>query len=283
MEIENWFEIGLANMQRYMVNYVSGPPAQYIPYLDSNQSKTDPGLKWLCGSQMIQRNDYTNFSTLAISSIFGLGLLTIGTSFGVENLVGYYRLKWRNGYWRQTAWWSEGTLQLQRQAFQGMGIGDWNLKEWDMVPLTSKGNVWSSLRDSEERGPGVERQKTVSGGDMAGSAPGSSDDGSSGRKSSEQRVGSVHQHNLVHERFPEDQENCQQGTDIEEHQIVAPQRGGNPQEKENSQKQRDTVQENPTAGPQNIYQQRESFERQDFSCHTTPEQRGSPSSCGQPQ
>lgn len=150
LETENWFQIGLAAMQRLTVEYISGPPAQYAEYVVEDEKNHDAGLKWLCGNQKIRRNDYTNFSTLAISIIFGMGLLIIGVSLYLETFVGYVRQRWRKGRWKQRAWWAEGTLQLQRRAFEGMGVRDWEFGEWDRVPVTRKGKVWSALGNWDE-------------------------------------------------------------------------------------------------------------------------------------
>lgn len=63
------------------------------------------------------------------------------------------RLKYRTGRWRQRAWWTDGILQLQRRAFEGIGIKGWELDEWDRVPVTEKGKVFSATRNWEEMLP----------------------------------------------------------------------------------------------------------------------------------
>lgn len=151
LETENWFQIGLAIMQRYTVDYISGPPTQFTPHVAYyNESTMPEGLKWLCGTQIVRRNDFTNFSSLSIGLVFGLGALIIILSLCLETIAGYVRLKWRSGYWRQTAWWAEGTLQLQRRACEGMGVRDWDFKEWEQVPVTGKGRLWTTLEADEK-------------------------------------------------------------------------------------------------------------------------------------
>lgn len=68
-------------MQFLTMDYISGPWSQYAQYVEQNLSSTDPDLKWLCGSKIIRRNDYTNFSTLAIFLVFGLGGFLSGFVF----------------------------------------------------------------------------------------------------------------------------------------------------------------------------------------------------------
>lgn len=160
LEVENWFQIGMVLLQRLTLEYISGPPPQYTKYIAQNESNKDAGLKWLCKSQTVRRNDFTNFSTVSISLVFGLGTLIILASLCLESAVGYMRLKYRKGYWKQNAWWSEGTWQLQRRAFEGIGIRDWELGRYDCVPLTGRGRAWSAGQNWDELlPPGEEEQK----------------------------------------------------------------------------------------------------------------------------
>lgn len=147
LEARNWFAIGLASMQRYFNDYVAGPPSQFSEFkYPPNQAEGDQSLNWLCQSLVARRDDFTNFSTLAISLIFGLGLLIMVTSMFLESLVGWFRLRFGGSTWIQRAWWVEGTLQLQRRAFEAMGIKDWESGDWDSIPLASKSNVWNSFQ-----------------------------------------------------------------------------------------------------------------------------------------
>ncbi|KAF4612825.1 hypothetical protein G7Y89_g15548 [Cudoniella acicularis] len=129
LEMNNLFTIGLANFQHQLMEFVTGPPAQYALYLTPNQAANNSALKWLCSSQIIQRADYSNFCTLSIGLIFGVGVLITIISLCLDAVVGWVRLRYRSGRWRQRAWWTEGTLQLQRKAFEGMGIDDWEFGE----------------------------------------------------------------------------------------------------------------------------------------------------------
>jgi hypothetical protein len=149
-EAQNWFTISLANTQHRLVDYITGPPAQFTQFVPFNQAKNDTTLAWLCSNQIIRRNDFTNFSTLAISLIFGIGIVVILSAFWVESVTGLVRSKRRKGEWRQTAWWSEETLQLQMNAFFGMGITDWKSAAINQVPVTRKNEQWSSVREWEK-------------------------------------------------------------------------------------------------------------------------------------
>jgi hypothetical protein len=159
LEVENWFTIGQAVLQRFMLETITGPASsQYSSQVNTTIAATDPTVAWMCENQIINRGDYTNFRTLTISLIFALGIIVYATNQSLEFITGSVRQKWRTGRWRQRAWWAEGTLQLQRRTFEETGI-KWELDEWDRVPVTEKGVTFSALRNWDERFPLNSRQK----------------------------------------------------------------------------------------------------------------------------
>ncbi|KAE9372844.1 hypothetical protein N431DRAFT_467074 [Stipitochalara longipes BDJ] len=163
LESSNWFTIGLAEIQQLMVSYITGPPSQFVSWVPQNQGNHDPALKWLCESQIIRRNDFTNFSTLSISLIFGFGTILICCTLWLETFVGWLRGKyprWKSGMWRQRSWWAEGTLQLQRRVFQEeMMIENWEPSSLNKVPVTDTGRLWRSMKSWEEGGSLIQGQK----------------------------------------------------------------------------------------------------------------------------
>lgn len=161
LEAENWFKIGLFNLQRVTVDFATGPSSPYSQFVPLNQWSNDSDLRWLCDSQVIKRSDYINFYSLSFGFIFGLGAVIYAINQSLETLVGWVRLKTRSGRWRQRAWWAEGTLQLQRRAFEGMGVNDWELDEWDRVPVTEKGRVFSAMKNWDEMLPRPFGQRTT--------------------------------------------------------------------------------------------------------------------------
>lgn len=166
LESKNWFDIGLAEIQEAMVSYITGPPEQFVSWVTQNQGDHDPALKWLCENQIIRRNDFTNFSTLWISLIFGVGTLLICSTIWLESLVGWARYKFsrlEHGRWKQRAWWAEGILQLQRRVFEEeTGVRHWKSDNWNTVPVTDSGRVWSSLKSLDEGSPLIQGQSIAS-------------------------------------------------------------------------------------------------------------------------
>jgi hypothetical protein len=143
LEVKNWFQIGLNNVQRMVVNSATGPPGQFAQYT-FNQTRS-PALQWMCENQIIQRDDFTNFSTLAIALIFSIGGIVILLSLFMESLVGWARIRFNGDLWRQEKWWMDGTLQLQRAAFENSGLGGvWRVGMED-IPISGKGKVFPGL------------------------------------------------------------------------------------------------------------------------------------------
>jgi len=165
LEALNWFNIGLTLVQQFTVSYITGPPDHFTSWVPQNQGEYNASLKWLCENQIIRRTDYDNFSTLAISLIFGVGSILICSSLWLETIVGWFRYRysrWEQGRWRQRVWWAEGTLQLQRRVFEEeMGIKGWQSEDWNKVPVTKSGRVWSVLTQWNTGIQAVQDQKVA--------------------------------------------------------------------------------------------------------------------------
>ncbi|KUJ23520.1 uncharacterized protein LY89DRAFT_184506 [Mollisia scopiformis] len=154
LEVKNWWTVSLAGTQRLLTEIAIGPASsQYNQFIPPNQASNDTDLAFFCDHQIIRRDDYTNFYTLSISLIFALGVVLFLVNQCLETVVGWYRSKFKTGRWRQRAWWAEGTLQLQRRAFEGIGIKGWERDEWDRVPVTEERKMFSALRNWDEMLP----------------------------------------------------------------------------------------------------------------------------------
>ncbi|KAE8451722.1 hypothetical protein EG329_003179 [Mollisiaceae sp. DMI_Dod_QoI] len=153
IETENWFAISMASMQRYVVNTGTGPPgidAQYT-YGVANH---DPGLQEYCKNQIIQRQGFTNFSVLAIALIFTLGGTIICVSLFLEKFVGYLQVRFKRGLYSQVRWQLDSTLQLQRMAFEEVGLGTWTGGA-DDVPVTEKREQFAPATEWDDWHPSI--------------------------------------------------------------------------------------------------------------------------------
>ena len=134
LETSHLFALTLNTVQRYITEFATGPPSPYSEYT-SEWLAGNPTFNSLCNSQIIRSPNFTSFSMLGISLIFGLGGLTICISLCMESVVGYFRRRWRRGLFQQVRWRLDGKLQLQRMAFEEAGLGIWQGGA-DQVPTT---------------------------------------------------------------------------------------------------------------------------------------------------
>lgn len=121
--------------------------------------------------QKIKSTDYTSFSLFGIYFTYITGLTIIITSFTLEPVIAcLYRRdqtrKLKRGEYRYLEWASNGTLQLQRLAYQGIKSGKWS-GYTDDIPMTESGALLGDLTTSypevardQEQGPGSSAGKT---------------------------------------------------------------------------------------------------------------------------
>ncbi|KPI39496.1 uncharacterized protein AB675_5103 [Cyphellophora attinorum] len=138
VEVNSWFDVGLARLQRSIVEYATGP--DFLPegtYLQRPGS-TDVISKAMCGSQMVRSADGTvSFSVLGISIIFAVGALIIFIYLILETCIGFLQRKMRWGDYRRVRWVMDDKLQVQRMAFEGAGMGgEWRNLSGN-VPVTA--------------------------------------------------------------------------------------------------------------------------------------------------
>ncbi|CZR69594.1 uncharacterized protein PAC_19494 [Phialocephala subalpina] len=126
LEAQNWFSIGVANLQRMVVDVATGPPGANARFT-KGQADSDAGLKQYCGNQVIQREDFTNFSVLAIWLIFALGGMVIIISLFLEWL---------------------------RMAYEEVGLGRWSRGAED-VPITERGEEFAMAEEWDEWHPSI--------------------------------------------------------------------------------------------------------------------------------
>jgi hypothetical protein len=146
IEVNSWFDVGLAKLQRGMVEYATGP--EFLPegtYLQKPTGAEDLISKAMCGSQMVRIADgTTSFSVLGMSIILGVGGLIILIWLVCETVIGFVQKKMHWGDYRRVRWVMDDKLQVQRMAFEGHGMGEWtNLS--GMVPVTKQNEVFAGL------------------------------------------------------------------------------------------------------------------------------------------
>lgn len=148
--MEYWFTTGLSKVQKYFVDYASGPSNVFN---GTHISKPhDAPSRQLCESQVIKAppgSNATSFSTLGVAIILTIGGLIILTHIILEYVVSNV-VQTRN--YKLVRWALDDKLQLQRLAFEGAGVGSWNAGI-GAVPTTKRSQTFGMEMGGDKRSP----------------------------------------------------------------------------------------------------------------------------------
>jgi hypothetical protein len=135
-EIINWHNDTLANMQRWVIDYVYGPENHFdriyiVP-------PATPEEQAMCFNQRARFPEALSFDGVGILVILVMGSVIIVTNICLPFVVGFIQKHLRKGTYRRSVWILDEYLQLQRMAYEGAGLGSWRRRE-SLVPLTPRG------------------------------------------------------------------------------------------------------------------------------------------------
>ena len=156
IEAENWFAVGMAKLQQLVVQYAAGPSV----VLDGTYLKrpTDAIGEAMCRGQKV-RNGGAGGGTVSFS-VVGVGvILVVGTGAILMNLfldliVGWVQGRFGvlGGGYKRLCWVLDDKLQLQRMAYEEVGMGVWRGGR-DAVPVTRAGDRFALPREVDEAHP----------------------------------------------------------------------------------------------------------------------------------
>lgn len=146
LEVWNWHNITMANIQQWAIEYVTGPRNRaydkYIVQPDAIVSND------LCSNQRQRSDDAMSFNVLGIIIILVVGCVIIITNMSLPTIVGFIQKRFDVGAYRRTEWALDEVLQLQRMAYQRSGNGTWRKTE-SIVPLSAHDEKFQHLRHAE--------------------------------------------------------------------------------------------------------------------------------------
>ena len=169
LEMEHWFSIVLADLQRAVVESATRPidanltqwlyrpktPKERLPY----RSQVSSLPRFLCNdllilrlAQKIRNDSFTSFSTIGLVVLLTIGGLIIGISYTMESLVVWIQRRKNIGIYKRLEWTTNETLQLQRLAHEELGFGTWTRTEEDH-PITAPSEQLAVLDISEPNHP----------------------------------------------------------------------------------------------------------------------------------
>lgn len=134
IEVSNWFSVGLATFQAFLVEKATGPKN----VVENGGVITFPVNEWekaVCEMQMVRNvAGYQNFSVVGVSVILVVGSLIVVCGWVVDWVTGLVQKRWKRGKYQRLSWVSDGYLQLQRLGWEGVGLEEWRGCD-DVVPV----------------------------------------------------------------------------------------------------------------------------------------------------
>jgi hypothetical protein len=140
-EAEYFFSIGMAHLQRDVVNYGTGQVSPDISFIAVANTTAD---KWLCQNLIVRGTPFQSFSLLALTLVFIIGLLMVLFSLVVDDIFAFVQRRWNRGAIGRKMWNANDTLQIQRMLYEHQGCGTWH-DEPNGVPVTNFGDEMEML------------------------------------------------------------------------------------------------------------------------------------------
>jgi hypothetical protein len=146
LEVWNWHNITMANLQQWTIEYVTGPRNRaYDKYIVQPSAIVSNAL---CSNQRQRSDDAMSFNALGVIIILAVGCFIIITNISLPTIVGFIQKRIDVGTYRRTEWALDEVLQLQRVAYQRSGEGTWRNAE-SIVPLSTRDEKFRHLRHAE--------------------------------------------------------------------------------------------------------------------------------------
>ncbi|KAI1081443.1 hypothetical protein F5B20DRAFT_536073 [Whalleya microplaca] len=156
IDVQHWFEIGLASLQKLYLDYAAGPTSSF-PEILTRRPATDEE-KYLCSNQKVISTAYVSFSLFGLIFLFVGGLVLIIISANIESIALCFQRRFKRDPFSRLEWAVNDTLQLQRLAFEELGVGKWNDCDKD-IPFTKDLVQVSALDVSDLKHPKLSRVK----------------------------------------------------------------------------------------------------------------------------
>ena len=153
IEVNNWFAVGMAKLQQLVVQYAAGPSVLLEgAYL---QRPTDAIGEAMCFSQKVRSPAGTiSFSIVGVVIILVVGFILIVMNLCLSTFVGLLQNKFDmlGGDYKRLRWVLDDKLQLQRMAYEEVGMGVWKGGA-SAVPVTRMGDRFGVPRDVDRDHP----------------------------------------------------------------------------------------------------------------------------------
>ncbi|KAI8625216.1 hypothetical protein F5Y19DRAFT_479921 [Xylariaceae sp. FL1651] len=152
LEVQYWFSIMLASMQRTFVDTATGPSDASLEQYRVPPANVDE--KNLCLNQKILSPDHMSFSVFGLLFIFTFGAVVTFLGFTLDSIVGWVQARMGSDPYHRLEWCLNNTLQLQRLAHEELGHSTWE-RGTKCVPVTSGDAMLGMLDVSDVKHPSL--------------------------------------------------------------------------------------------------------------------------------
>ncbi|KAI0161879.1 hypothetical protein GGR52DRAFT_143822 [Hypoxylon sp. FL1284] len=158
LDVTHWWYTTLALTQAAFVEAVRNTvdpklaPIRVFPKYEAQQT--------MCMNQKIISPEHDSFSLFGVLFTFIFGILITVISYVLEPFLAYINRRFRHKPYSHLEWVSNGTLQLQRLAHEGVDSQDWSRCDED-VPITEAGRHLGCLDITDLGHPRLSRPTHV--------------------------------------------------------------------------------------------------------------------------
>ncbi|KAI7782645.1 hypothetical protein LA080_013133 [Diaporthe eres] len=162
LDATHWFAMRMASIQAAYVNTARGPTDDVLlPYLTTTDDRNQITMcnNQASNSSKIRSTGYTSLSLFGLYFTYLTGIIIILASYTAEPVLTFFYFRRKYEDYKYLEWAANGTLQLQRLAYQGVGSEKWS-NYTDDIPKTRPGYFLADLArayppDDEEEVQGM--------------------------------------------------------------------------------------------------------------------------------
>ncbi|KAH8881178.1 hypothetical protein GQ53DRAFT_888933 [Thozetella sp. PMI_491] len=157
LDVQHWHEIYLAAMQVMLTESATGPSENMSLFYSG---PSDYAKQYMCENQKILSSAHLSFSVLGVGVVVAVGGSIILVSYIIDPILTCMQKRSGKRQYQVLEWSTNGTLQLQRLAFENAGANTWS-KATGSIPTTLFGQKLPLLDLSDLKHPKFRRWDTL--------------------------------------------------------------------------------------------------------------------------
>lgn len=137
-EVKSWGAYAVAHMQRMIYQFAAAPQDSSWDQWILSPSAADRAELNVCAGQKVRSGTYYSFNLFGLLVTLVFGSLIVIINLSLSTCIGLVQRLTKRGIHRMEDWSLDHSLQVQRMAYENLGLGHWDGKE-ALVPVTAAG------------------------------------------------------------------------------------------------------------------------------------------------